>query len=113
MQSEGELTASQWLWFQCQLLLDDGVQVCLSCEGLGTGIYCPTCGKRFHPEGQRCPECQLEGQGAYCQQCGAVMGSSVGDAIEAGTYDWDAWAETLTPFLHGLSPQEQTLLARG
>jgi hypothetical protein len=37
----------------------------------------------------------------------------VAAAIDEGTYDWDAWATSLTPFLGGLTPQEQALLARG
>jgi hypothetical protein len=36
----------------------------------------------------------------------------VEDAIDAGTFDWQAWATSLAPFLGALTPQEQRLLAQ-
>jgi hypothetical protein len=34
------------------------------------------------------------------------------EALAAGTFDWQAWAQSLTPWLGGVTPQEQALLAR-
>jgi hypothetical protein len=28
------------------------------------------------------------------------------EAISQGTFDWEGWATSLQPFLHGLTPQE-------
>jgi len=67
----------------------------------------------MHPEGRVCSECLRTGVGAFCQHCGTPLGSAIGDTIEAGTFDWQAWAKDLAPFLGGLSAQEQALLLRG
>jgi hypothetical protein len=107
------LTYSQWFWLQCQLWLDDGVQACPDCQALTVGAFCPACGTRVQPEPRTCDQCHLPGVGAYCIHCGAVLHSAVEEAIDAGTYDWDAWVRSLEPFLGGLTPQEQALLARG
>lgn len=107
------MTETQWLWLQCQMLLDDGVHSCAACEALGTGTYCAACGVRIQPEGRTCVECHLPGTGAYCQHCGAPLESAVAEAITTGTFDWDAWAKSLAPFLGGLTPREQRLLQQG
>jgi len=54
----------------------------------------------------------MEGQGAYCAHCGTALGSAVEEAIAEDRFDWDAWAASLTPFLGGITPQEEALLAR-
>jgi len=107
------VTESQWLWLQCQLLLDDGFDACPTCDALGPGPYCGQCGTRVEPEPRTCDMCHLPGQGVYCTHCGAVLRSAVEEAIAMETFDWDAWARSLSPFLGGLTPQEQALLARG
>jgi len=112
VQSEEDLTDSQWFWLQCQCLLDDGVLVCPACAALGTGTYCQSCGRRLAPVTRPCDQCHVEGSGAYCAHCGAALQSAVTEAIDAGTFDWDAWARSLRPFLGGLTPQEQRLLAQ-
>jgi hypothetical protein len=104
------LTETQWIWLQCQLLLDDGFQACPSCAALGVGAYCSACGTRLLPEGATCEHCHMTGTGAYCQYCGAVLHSPVALAIEEGLFDWSAWATSLTPFLGGLTSQEKQLL---
>lgn len=113
MPSDDLLTDTQWIWLQCQILLDDGGQLCPACELLGVGTYCTACGSRFVPEERPCDHCSLPATGAYCQHCGHEVQSLVAAQIEAGTFDWDAWAKDLTPFLGGLSAQEEALLARG
>jgi len=113
VRSEGDLTQSQWLWLQCQLLLDDGVQACPTCETLSLGLYCRDCGTRLQPEQETCEQCHMVGVGMYCIQCGAQLRNPVAEAIDADTFDWEAWAQSLTPFLGGLTPQEQALLAQG
>lgn len=107
------MTERQWLWLQCQMLLDDGMHACPHCTALGLGPYCTACGTRYTPEPRTCDDCHQPGAGAYCQHCGAALRSEVEDAIEAGTFDWDAWARSLKPFMGGLTPIEQALLARG
>jgi hypothetical protein len=107
------LTDTQCLWLQCQMLLDEGIEVCPTCASYGRGPYCEGCGTRLRPEPRLCDTCSLPGTGAYCQHCGTALLSAVAEAIDAGTYDWDAWARSLEPFLGGLTPQEQALLARG
>ena len=107
------VTERQWLWLQCQMLLDDGMQACAHCQALGMGPYCSACGTRLTPEPRTCDECQMTTLGAYCQYCGTEVRSSVEDAIDAGTFDWAAWTKGLTPFLGGLTPQEEMLMARG
>ena len=113
MPSEDALTESQWYWLSCQMLLDDGFHVCPGCDALGQGIFCTACGTRLSPEPRLCEQCHLAGEGAYCGRCGAVLRSAVEEALDAGTFDWDAWARSLQPFLGGLTPQEQTLIAQG
>jgi hypothetical protein len=107
------LTETQWLWLQCQALLDEGVQACDGCDALGAGTYCTACGKRLQPEGRLCPACHVEGVGAFCQSCGSPLDSMLGEAIETGRFDWDDWARRLAPFLGGLTPREQQLLMQG
>lgn len=111
--SDEDLTDDQWLWLQCQLLLDDGVEACPGCDALSVGTYCTACGTRLTPEPRTCDACHLPGTGAYCAHCGAVLVSAVAEAIDEGTFDWDAWAKSLTPFLGGLTPTEQQLMLRG
>jgi hypothetical protein len=95
---------------QCQLALDQHLQVCAACDTLGPGPYCSACGVPLAPEMRLCDHCRMAGHGAYCTQCGAVLRSHAEEAIEAGTFDWEAWAQSLQPFLGGLTPQEQALL---
>jgi hypothetical protein len=111
--NEQALTPTQWVWLQCQLLLDEGIHICPACEALGRGLYCTACGVRQQPVPRTCEQCQVPGTGAYCAQCGAMVRSPVEEAIDAETFDWDAWARSLRPFLHGLTPQEQQVLRRG
>jgi hypothetical protein len=110
--SDEDLTEEQWIWFQCQMLLDDGITACAQCEALGQGPYCHACGGRMVPELQTCAQCQMAGTGAYCRHCGTPLESAVGAAIDRGTFDWDAWARSLTPFLGGLTAREATLLGQ-
>lgn len=111
--SRAEFTETEWRWLQCQLLLDDGAHVCAACDAIGHGTYCAACGVRFTPAGAECAECRLPSDGAYCTHCGAGLGSPVAEAIDEGRFNWDAWAQSLRPFLGGLSPTEQQLLLRG
>jgi hypothetical protein len=113
VQSEDALTETQWLWLQCQYLLDDGAQLCPACEALGYGVHCQACGVRVQPESHECDHCHLAGTGAYCQHCGAVLHSPIAEAIEMGTFDWETWERSLQPFLGDMTPQEQALLAQG
>jgi hypothetical protein len=55
----------------------------------------------------------MVGVGTYCIQCGAQLRNPVAEAIDTDTFDWEAWAQSLKPFLGGLTPQEQALLAQG
>jgi len=107
------LTETQWIWLQCQTLLDDGGLLCPACESLGHGPYCTVCGARMQPEERLCDYCHLPSIGAYCQHCGAILQSAVAAAIEEDRFDWEAWAKSLAPFLGGLTEQEQLLMARG
>jgi hypothetical protein len=34
------------------------------------------------------------------------MQTAVAEAMSTGTFNWEAWAQSLTPFLHGLTPAE-------
>lgn len=111
--SEAALTESQWIWLQCQFVLDEHLQACAQCDALGFGPYCTSCGTHLVPETRPCPQCHLPGTAAYCAQCGTALGSPVEDAMDAGTFDWQAWERSLQPFLGGLTPQEQALLVRG
>ena len=113
MPNEDALTASQWYWLSCQMLLDDGFSVCSECDALGQGTFCTVCGTRLQPAPRLCEQCHLPGEGAHCGHCGAVLRSAVEEALAAGTLDWDAWADSLQPFLGGLTPQEQALIAQG
>lgn len=110
--SEQRLTESQWMWLQCHMALDEHLQVCPQCDAPGLGPYCAACGTRLVPETRVCELCQTPGAGAYCVQCGAVLRSATEEAIDAGTFDWDAWARRLKPFLGGLTAQEHALLRR-
>jgi len=107
------LTETQLLWLQCHLLLDQGVEPCPHCNEVSLGPYCQACGERLQPEPRVCDDCHLAGRGTYCSHCGAALRNEVAESIAAGAFDWDAWATRLQPFLGGLTPQEQTLLARG
>ena len=111
--NNGAVTPSQWVWIQGQLLLDEGIQACPDCDALSAGEFCPACGKRVREAARVCEECHSAGHGAYCVYCGAPLGSALADAIAAETFDWVAWAQSLQPFLGGLTPQEEALLARG
>lgn len=110
--NEQTLTEAQWYWLQCQMLLDEGIDACPSCEALGPGPYCSACGMRLRPTLHTCAQCHLQGAGAYCSGCGEPLGGTVTAQVEAGTFDWQGWAKSLTPFLGGLSPQEELLLAQ-
>ena len=110
--SEDVLTETQWLWLECQLLLDAGFEACPACDALSLGAYCAACGIRIQPEPRICEQCHLPGTGAYCSHCGTPILSAAAEAIAEGRFDWDAWAESLRPFLGGLSAQEAALLAR-
>lgn len=112
MPGEHAFTESQWIWLQCQLLLDENIQACPECDVLGLGPYCTGCGTRLAAELRQCDQCQVPSTGAYCASCGAVLRGEIEEAIEAGTFDWDAWAKSLQPFLGGLTAQEQLLLQR-
>jgi hypothetical protein len=101
------------MWYQCQLALDDHLQACPHCDSLELGPYCTRCGVRLVPEAYVCDVCHTSGLGAYCAQCGGVLVSAVAEAIADDRFDWDAWARSLEPFLGGITPQEQALLAQG
>jgi hypothetical protein len=109
--NEDALTESQWIWVQCHLFLDDGVLACPGCDALGIGAYCHACGGRLVPAAVACPQCHLPGGGTYCTACGALLRNPITEALAAQTFDWDAWRQSLQPFLGGLSPQEEALLA--
>lgn len=47
--------------------------------------------------------------GPYCPDCGTELANATLDALEAGTFDWDAWQRSLTPFLHELTPAEKAM----
>lgn len=113
MQSEDDLTPQQWLWLQSQMLLDAGLVACPTCDEPGEGVFCTNCGARLKTEPLRCSHCQRVGSGRYCAQCGGALGQSLADTIKAGTFDWQAWETSLTPFLGSLTPREQALMARG
>lgn len=104
------MTEEQWIWLQCQLLLDDGLDACAVCDALGHGTYCHACGARLVPEGRLCEQCHTYGQGNYCALCGTALVSPVAEAIAEDRFDWTAWAQSLQPFLGGLTPREQELL---
>jgi hypothetical protein len=110
VRSDEDLAASQLDWLICQMLLDDGGTVCPDCDTVWFANFCGQCGQRLRPVPRTCPECQWPTTTAYCEQCGAVATSPTHDAIDLGTFDWDAWRAQLQPFLHGLTPQELTLL---
>lgn len=105
------LTETQWRWLGCQYFLDDGGLACPHCDALTAGPYCRACGGRVTPELSTCEQCAMEGSGAYCQYCGTALRTTVADAIASQTFDWEAWLHSLTPFLGGLTPQEQALLS--
>jgi hypothetical protein len=111
--SDEEFTETEWRWLQCHCWLDAGIRACPECGDLGVGGYCGACGADMTSERQRCDACQTPGAGAYCRACGHALRSPVADRIELGTFDWHAWAQSLTPFLGGFTPRELTLLERG
>lgn len=110
--SDEELTDMQWFWLECQLLLDAGFEACPACDALSPGDYCSACGGRLRPEPRLCEQCRFPGTGAYCSHCGTALVSVVAEAIDEGRFDWEAWAQSLRPFLGGLTAQEEALLAR-
>ena len=110
MPNEQALTPSQWLWVQCQMLLDDGVQACAQCDALSISAFCPACGARLRPEMQPCDTCGSLGDSAFCGECGSARRSQVEEAVQAGSFDWDAWAQSLAPFLGPMTAQERALL---
>lgn len=112
MPSDDGLTPTQWAWLQCQLLLDDGARICPACAALSAGSYCGDCGAALQEGVHPCENCAMTGTGAFCQYCGHPRQTPVAQAIEADTYDWDAWAQGLTPFLRGITPEEEARLAR-
>jgi hypothetical protein len=93
--------------------MDDGLSLCADCGDLGFGVYCGGCGALLHPQLQACDHCQTRGSGAFCHACGQALRSTFGDRIDAGTFDWQAWRESLAPFLGGLTPRELALLEQG
>lgn len=112
MPNEDALTESQWIWVQCQVFLDEGMLACAACDTLGLGPYCTGCGVRLTREARLCAVCHTPGWDAYCAACGNALGNAVAEAIAEDRFDWDAWARSLQPFLGGLTPLEQALLAR-
>jgi hypothetical protein len=98
---------SQQSWLQVQCLLDDGAVACPACEAVVAGTYCRQCGAGLHegPPVRACPVCQVTGPGPYCSHCGAAMRSADLAALEAGTFDWEAWEADLAPVLQRLTTQ--------
>ena len=92
--------------------MDDAAALCPQCDALGAGSYCGACGASMQDKGRTCNSCGMAGTGAFCQHCGQELVSQIAEAIEADSYDWNAWYESLTPFLGGLTPQEEALMAR-
>jgi hypothetical protein len=101
---------TQLMWLSCHYLLDDGMQACPHCEALTQGLYCTACGTRLQPEPRTCGQCHATGAGAFCAYCGTALSSATEEAIAEERFDWQAWARQLTPFLGGITPQEQALL---
>jgi hypothetical protein len=110
--SEDQLTDSQWTWIHCQILLDEGAQACAACDALGIGRYCHACGRSLRAESLECPVCQQMGNGKFCTHCGEALRSSVAEAIQDGTFDWDGWLRDMQPFLGGLTMREQQVMLR-
>jgi hypothetical protein len=98
----------QQQWLQMQYLLDEGAEACPACEAIGAGPYCHQCGAalRDGPAVHACPRCHLPGPGPYCRHCGAAVSSPDLEALEAGTFDWQAWEQELAPVLQRLAVQE-------
>lgn len=113
--SSDAVAESQWAWLSCQLALDNGVKLCQSCGEPGSGLFCAQCGRRVHDEERvvQCAHCQLEGRGPFCMGCGALILDETLTALETATFDWEAWQQSLTPFLGPLTVQEQRLLHQG
>lgn len=112
--SEDALCVSQWQWLQGQLLLDAGLDACARCDALGTGRFCRQCGAAQQTAALRaCPQCKRQDVGPYCPDCGAELANATLDALEAGTHDWEAWAKSLEPFLHGLTDAERAMFNGG
>jgi hypothetical protein len=99
------LTMHQQQWLQMQYLLDEGAEVCPTCEAVGAGTYCRQCGAalRAGPTVRACPSCHVPGPGPYCSHCGAAVSSPDLEALEAGTFDWEAWQQDLAPVLQRLT----------
>jgi hypothetical protein len=111
-----DLTVSQWHWLHAHLLVDGGAMACVHCGAMTVGgRYCHDCGQVALDETQgiRCPECQVDGHGAYCIHCGTQLQSPTLEALDMGAFDWEAWEQRLTPFLHPLSTVEQQALGSG
>jgi RNA polymerase subunit RPABC4/transcription elongation factor Spt4 len=112
---EDALTESQLAWLHCQVLLDDGAEACPDCGAVDLGLYCRHCGTlkvTSETPQHTCPQCQRQGAGAYCAFCGAVLLDPLGDALEAGVFDWQQWAQSLTPFLGGFTAKERAAMAQ-
>jgi hypothetical protein len=112
MRSEDELTESQRIWLQCQLLLDDGADACRQCGAVDLGTYCRQCGACREEAQHACSQCRLQGPGPYCVHCGAVLVDSVEEALKRGAFDWEQWHKDLAPFLGGLTTKERDVLAK-
>jgi hypothetical protein len=116
--SEDNLTESQYVWCQMQLLIDDGLSVCPSCETLQAPTpYCGTCGARWQAEVARytCTACRRDGlAGPYCPWCGALLytpeSQALMEALDEERFDWEAWERGLTTFMQPLSAKEQALI---
>jgi hypothetical protein len=111
--SDVDLTESQQIWIQCQLLLDDGAEVCPQCDAIDVGAYCRQCGayKEVQTVRQACPQCHVLGPGPYCVHCGTVLVDPVEESLQDGTFNWEEWHKSLTPFLGGLTVKERAILA--
>jgi hypothetical protein len=112
MRSEEDLTESQQMWLQCQLLLDDGAEVCPQCDAVDLGTYCRQCGACKEEQAVRhvCPQCHVIGPGSYCVHCGTALVDPVEESLQDGTFNWNDWLEELTPFLGGLTAKERAVL---
>ena len=96
------------------MLIDDGAEACPQCGAVDAGLYCRQCGTHKAEEIERhsCKQCHMYGSGPYCVHCGAVLLDPVEEELEAGTFNWRQWHESLQPFLGGLTTKERELLAR-
>lgn len=98
---------SQQHWIQVQMLLDQGAVACHACHAIVTGAFCRQCGASLHegPKARACAECGQHGSGAYCSGCGYGLGSPDLDALEAGTFDWEALEADLKPLYAKIQAQ--------